>query len=152
MSTDFVFLDPGELRDDDLTLILTDKKLGDVEKGYLPSYVFEMRHSDTNEKMGEISFRVGNNENTFYGGNSGYSTEENFRGHRYAARSLKLLFPFIKKHNLDEFCVTCNPDNVASRKTCEIAGGQLVEIVDLPPENDQYVRGERKKCRYVFEL
>lgn len=26
----------------------------------------------------------------------------------------------------------------------------LVEIVDLPPENDQYEQGERQKCRFRF--
>jgi hypothetical protein len=48
--------------------------------------------------------------------------------------------------------ITCNPDNWPSRKTCEWIGATLVEIVDLPPENDQYKEGERQKCRYRWIL
>jgi predicted acetyltransferase len=48
--------------------------------------------------------------------------------------------------------ITCNPENVASRRTCELAGGQLIDIVDLPPETDMFKEGERQKCRYRFAL
>jgi len=27
----------------------------------------------------------------------------------------------------------------------------LVEIVDLPEDNDMYQKGERRKCRYLLE-
>jgi tagatose 1,6-diphosphate aldolase len=48
--------------------------------------------------------------------------------------------------------ITCNPYNIASRRTCELAGGELVEIVDLPKDTDMHQRGERKKCRHRFDL
>lgn len=48
--------------------------------------------------------------------------------------------------------ITCNPENISSWKTCELAGGKLIEIVDLPEHNDQHQRGERKKCMYRFDL
>jgi predicted acetyltransferase len=47
--------------------------------------------------------------------------------------------------------ITCNPDNWASRRTCELAGAELVEIVDLPEDNDMYRKGKRRKCRYRLE-
>ena len=31
-------------------------------------------------------------------------------------------------------------------------GAELIEIVPLPEDNDQYVRGEREKCRYRLDL
>jgi tagatose 1,6-diphosphate aldolase len=33
-----------------------------------------------------------------------------------------------------------------------LAGLELVEIVDLPPNNEMYQRGERQKCRYRLRL
>ena len=57
-----------------------------------------------------------------------------------------------KKHQINPLWITCNPDNIASRRTCEIAGGKLVEIVELPSNNDQYHKGDRNKCRYRFDL
>jgi tagatose 1,6-diphosphate aldolase len=49
---------------------------------------------------------------------------------------------------LNELWITCNPENVASRRTCEFAGAEFVEIVDLPTNIDMYLEGERQKCRY----
>ena len=111
-----------------------------------------MRTVKKSEKIGAISFRVGNNDNTKYGGHIGYDVIEKYRGNRHAARSCKLLFPLAKRHGIIPLWITCNPDNIASRKSCEMAGGKLVEIVDLPEENEQYQRGDRQKCRYRFDL
>ena len=148
----FKFLNPGKLIDNDLELVLTKKIPEDTEKGYFPAYKFEMRNSKTEERMGDITLRVGNNENTKYGGHVGYGVDEKFRGHHYAARSVKLLLSLAKKHSINPLWITCNPDNTASIKSLEIAGGEMVEIVDLPKHNEQYQRGERKKCRYKFDL
>ncbi len=41
--------------------------------------------------------------------------------------------------------ITCNPDNYASKKTCEYAGGKLLEIAELPEGNDMRDNGEFKK-------
>jgi len=112
-----------------------------------------MRLAGTKQKIGRINFRVGNTEDvTMYAGHFGYRVEPDFRGNRYAARSCQLLFPLAKKHQIDPLWITCNPDKQASRRTCEIAGGKLIEIVDLPTDNDQYLDGERQKCRYRFDL
>ncbi|MEL6440452.1 MAG: hypothetical protein AAFQ80_14485 [Cyanobacteria bacterium J06621_8] len=43
-------------------------------------------------------------------------------------------------------------DDLASRRTCEILGGKLIEIIDLPPDNDQYLDGDLQKCRYRLDL
>jgi len=48
--------------------------------------------------------------------------------------------------------ITCNPDNIPSRRTCEKLGLLLQEIVDLPEDNDMYKEGERQKCIYYWEL
>jgi len=39
--------------------------------------------------------------------------------------------------------ITCNPDNFASKRTCEFAGATLEKIIDLPNDNDMYMDGER---------
>lgn len=152
MKKEFTFFNPCKLTDDDLELVLVKKVPADEMKGYFPTYEFEMRNAKTAEIMGYIVLRVGDNENTKYGGHIGYRVDEKFRGKHYAARSLKLLFPLAKKHDMNPLWITCNPENISSRKTCELAGGKLIEIVDLPEHNDQHQRGERKKCRYRFDL
>ena len=61
-----------------------------------------------------------------------------------------LLFELAKMHQLEYVIITCNPDNYASRKTCEYAGGELLEIVELPEGNDMRERGDTEKCIYKF--
>ncbi len=148
----FEFRNPGPLVDDELLLVLAAKVPAVPEKNHVPAYLFEMRHLESGDLMGTISLRIGFNENIYYGGNIGYRVEESYRGAHRAARSVGLLFELARTHGLKELWATCNPDNIASRKTCEAVGGTLVGIVDIPEHNEMYARGERQKCRYRFEL
>jgi tagatose 1,6-diphosphate aldolase len=150
----FSFYQPGKLVDRDLELVLMQKIFPEAnEIADVPVYKFEMRTTVTAQKLGRINFRVGNTKDIImYAGHLGYDVEQKYRGNRYAARSCQLLFPLARKHSIDPIWITCNPDNIASRKTCEIVGGKLIEIVDLPEDNDQYQDGDRQKCRYRFDL
>ena len=150
---DFQFLDPGVLVDDDLQLVLAQTANAQSTRGWSPHYIFHMVRAGDRARMGSISLRIGDTPFlTMYAGQIGYGVEAAFRGHRYAARSVQLLLPLARRHNLNPLWITCNPDNWASRKSCEIAGAQLIEIVDLPIDCDMYRSGERHKCRYRIEL
>ena len=150
----FSFYNPGKLIDHDLELILIETIPPATNPiDFIPVYKFEMRLAGTAEKLGKFNFRLANTEDIIlYAGHFGYDVIEKYRGHRYAARSCQLLFPLAIKHKINPLWITCNPDNLASRRTCEIAGGKLIEVVDLPPDNDQYQDGDRQKCRYRFNL
>jgi predicted acetyltransferase len=148
---EFKFLDPGKLIDNDLELVLQKTVPADPKKNYVPAYNFLMINKETTEKMGDIDLRIGYNQSIRYGGNIGYGVEEKFRGNHFASRSITLLLPFARKHGLTEITITCDPKNIASRKTCELSGGKLIEIVDLPKSNDQYKAGIREtSCVYKF--
>ncbi|MCK5787299.1 MAG: GNAT family N-acetyltransferase [Candidatus Sabulitectum sp.] len=149
----FNWTDPGELVDDDLMLLLAEKSPADPSKGYVPTYKFEMRLVGTPEKIGNIDLRVGETERLrMYGGQLAYGVTPDFRGRRYAARACRLLLQLARQHNMSELWITCNPDNVASKRTCELAGAIFVEVVDLPEDIDMYQEGERQKCRYRIDL
>ena len=150
--TGFIFLDPGKLADGELELALVERFPGDSSKGYVPAYRFEMRPVGEGIEIGSISLRVGNTENIVkYAGHIGYGVVKEYRGHRYAARSCRLVLPLAQRHGLNPIWITCDPDNLASRRTCEIIGASLVEIVDLPVDNEMYKRGQRSKCRYRLD-
>ena len=143
------FQEPGRLVDHDLTLILTEKRPGNPVLDYAPAYRFKMMLTGQNVEMGAIDLRISNNHHiVMYAGHIGYSVYPAYRGHHYAARSVLLLLPLARSHDLNPLWITCNPDNYASRRSCELAGFELVEIVDLPPNTDMYLEGERQKCRY----
>lgn len=146
-----LFLNTDFLRNDEITLKLVKTADGDPEKGWVPAYHFAIC-SPAGERMGECDLRIGHNDLLYYGGNIGYRVEEPYRGHHYAGKACELLFGLAKKHGLGYVIITCNPDNYASRKTCEYAGGTLLEIVDLPEDNDMRQKGETQKCIYKFTL
>ena len=75
-----------------------------------------------------------------------------YRGRHYAAQACLLLFRLAKKHGMDHLFITCTPDNIASARTCELAGGQFVEVADIPEDNEMYAEGKRQVRVYKFDL
>ncbi len=149
----FQFLDPGELRDGDIVLQLAATHPADPGRGWVPYYVFHILMADTRQRAGEIHLRIGNTEPIrLYGGHVAYGIRPPYRGRHFAGRALRLVMPLARRHGLAELWITCNPENLASRRTCEFAGAEFIEIVDLPPGVDMYREGERRKCRYRLDL
>ena len=146
-----MFINKDFLKNDEIQLILEKTADGNVEKGWVPAYHFAICDLKGN-KMGVCDLRIGHNEKLYYGGNIGYRIEEEYRGHHYAGKACLLLFELARRHDLEYVIITCNPDNYASRKTCEYAGGKLIEIVEVPEGNDMRERGEMEKCIYRFEV
>lgn len=149
----FEFRDPGPLVDGDLKLVLAGQYPADPLKGWVPSYSFQMALAGRGAIAGRIDLRVGETRDVLmYAGHIGYAVAPEHRGHHYAARACRLLLPLARSHGLKAVWITCNPDNWASRRTCELAGAEFVEIVDLPADNEMYLNGERQKCRYRIDL
>jgi tagatose 1,6-diphosphate aldolase len=127
----------------------------DSNKGWVPAYHFWMRNlsSTSGHCAGGIGLRIGNSDDILlYYGHIGYHVFPHHRGHHFAERACRLLLPIARHHGLHTLWITCNPDNHASRRTCERLGMQLIDTVNVPPRNPLYLRGERQKCRYRLEL
>jgi predicted acetyltransferase len=130
------FRDPGTLIDGDLELHLIERCPGNTQKGRVPEYKFEMRRSGFPEAIGYIHLRVALTPKLrTHGGHIGYGVDPAYRGHHYAARSCRLLFPLAAEHGVDPILITCAEDNVASRRTCEMIGGELVrtDTIEIEP-------------------
>ncbi len=145
-----MFLNTEDLYNKEIRLVL-EKTVEGNDKGWVPAYHFAIcDHEGT--KMGSCDLRIGHNEKLYYGGNIGYRIEEPYRGHHYAAKASLLLFELARKHDLGYVIITCNPDNHASRKTCEKLDGTLLEIVSLPEDSDMREDGETEECIFRFDL
>jgi predicted acetyltransferase len=127
---------------------------GESHRDNVPSYHFWMRLKTGPLKIaGGIGLRIGNTSNLRnYVGHVGYNVYPEARGQHLAERATRLLFPLAKKHGLKTLWITANPDNLASRRTCERLGGVLVNTVRLPADHELYLRGETVKCRYRIDL
>jgi tagatose 1,6-diphosphate aldolase len=146
------FLELGELRDKELQLTLAAREPANTARGYVPAYHFAMTLAESGGVVGEIRLRLGEPHFLKYPGQLGYAVDEPYRGRRFAARSCRLLFPLARAHGFGELWITCDPSNLASRRTCELIGGELMEIVTLPQDTDMYAKGSRLKCRYRIAL
>ena len=141
----------SELRYDDVVLSLERDSPAEPARNWLRALHYAIRAGA--ERVGIIDLRLGYTTSVvLYGGHIAYAVEPAQRGHHYAGKACRALAPVAKAFGMDTLWITCNPDNWASRKTCEFAGAALVEIVDLPPESDMYLEGDRQKCRYRWVL
>ncbi|MFV0393501.1 MAG: GNAT family N-acetyltransferase, partial [Coprobacillaceae bacterium] len=81
--------------------------------------------------IGTINIRHCLNENLLkMGGNIGYSIHPKYRKQGYATKMLKEALLFCRQWEIWPVLLTCNKDNIASKKTIERCGGKL--------ENDYY--------------
>jgi predicted acetyltransferase len=147
----FVSLPAGSFDRDGLHLELTGLLPAIEEKGYVPSFVFQIEHP-AGTAAGEIRLRVGNTRELIcYRGHIGYDVHPEFRGHRLAAKSVSLLLPLANAVGLSEVYLTCDPENQASARSIELAGGEFIEELALPPSEEMYQEGKRSVLRYVIK-
>lgn len=150
---DFTFLEPGELVEGDLRLLLVESGFKPATHPLFPYYRFEMRNALTDATMGRITLRIGNGETVLrFPGHLGFEVAPEFRGNRYAARSVQLLLPFMRKHGLDRVWLGCSPENLASRKTCERVGGRYRDTIPISEDSDLYLQGMRFLRRYCIDI
>ena len=146
-----VFYDTGDLRDEEIMLRLEKTCDADPVKQWVPAYSFDICLAD-GTKIGYCDLRIGHNDRLYIGGNIGYGIEEDRRGHHYAAKACKLLFRLARKHGLGYVLITCDPDNAASARTCELAGGVYLETAKVPEDHNMYEEGKRQVRVYRFDL
>ncbi len=146
-----MFYDISDLKTKEICLQLEKTCEAQPEKKWLPAYYFDICLLD-GTKIGKCDLRIGHNEKTYIGGNIGYSIDEPYRGHHYAAKACELLFKQARKHDLDYLIITCDPTNAASSRTCKLAGGKFIEKTDIPEDNEMYAEGKREVFIYRFDI
>lgn len=144
-------LSTQDLKSDELYLRLERFCGAQPEKRWLPAYHFAICLND-GTVVGHCDLRIGHNDKTYYGGNIGYSIDEPYRGHHYAAKSCLLLFRQARKHEMEYVIISCDPSNLASAKTCALAGGRFIENALLPQDNEMYAQGKRRVLIWRFDL
>ncbi|NLC68194.1 MAG: GNAT family N-acetyltransferase [Clostridiaceae bacterium] len=135
------FIDVPDLTDGEIELVCTAKKPAIPEKKWVPAYKFEIRRG--NNRVGMINLRVGYTDSLYYGGQIGYSVDEQHRGHGCAGKACRLLVPVIRTHGMKKVLITNSPTNIASRRTCEKLGAKFIRTARLPEWHDLYKEGLR---------
>lgn len=151
MNHQFSFLkDYDQIDGENISLKILSKTPG--AENELPFYWYSIVKNSTGEMIGKVSLRVGTGLQAYWGGNIGYEIDEPCRGHHYACESVRLLFPLALKHGMKNLFITCDDSNIASIKTIEALGGQLLETAIPPKEYYAYHPGMEKQRVYLVDI
>ena len=131
-----------------INLKLKEQLAANPQKGYVPKLIYDIVLSGTDITVGECDARIGNNENTYWGGNIGYSVLEKYRGKGYATEAVKLLLKVFKDNDIKDVYITNEVSNLASKRVCEKAGAKFLGAKDLPLNHE--MRKEGKKSVNIF--
>jgi RimJ/RimL family protein N-acetyltransferase len=138
--------------DGDLHLVRSECQPAATNPWGVPAYQFRMQ-SAAGEYIGRIRLRVGWNDDIVrYAGQVGYAVEPAFRGRRYAERACRMIIPVAQRHGMLHLWITCQPDNVASRRTLGRLGAECVGVVDVPADYPLDAGAVRQKMCFRLEL
>lgn len=102
---------------------------------------------NTTEVIGNISYRGYHIKKTL--GDIGYEIKEEYRGKNYAYHALCLLGDLLKEQGIDDFWITTEKRNIASRKTIEKYGGICIYeedcILVYSCKTKKYAENDSKK-------
>ena len=149
----FAFKQFPNLGDGELTLIHDGYLDGDSAMERVPAYKFIIIRNSDKMPVGDIDIRIGLTDGLRqFGGQLGYGILPYCRGRYYAAKACLIVKQVALEHGLSSLWITCNDDNIASRKTCQYLGADYVDTVKVPESHELYLRGDRWKCRYLWQL
>ncbi len=127
----------GEYFEDFIQRLKDNAKGLKLEKGYVPATMFWLVDSD--EFIGRLHIRHELNENLLrYGGHIGFYVRPSKRKMGYGTRMLKLGLKKAKKLGLSKVLITCDDNNIGSRRIIEKNGGILENIEDGNPKKRRY--------------
>lgn len=109
-----------------------------LPEGYVPQTIYWLYIDGKPVAYGKLRHAL-NEQLLRHGGHIGYTVRPSERGKGYGKLLLKELLRAAKKKHLDKVLITCNVDNVRSRRVVESNGGMLENIID-------------RTCRYWIHL
>src|SRR4051812_21109848 len=144
----------SKMVDGDLELSLIEQKPVSDPDSNIPGYFFLMKNSESGIEMGGINLRAGYTENIqLFRGNIGFTVLKSFQGHGYSARSCALLLPLIRALNLNPIWLTCNLNNIPSKKVIESIGAEYLETTIVRQDSPYiqfYPEGALNKLRFIW--
>jgi len=150
-SPDFLPSPENPLSFGDIALLFVVVGSGDPSRGFVPYYHFRILTGDGTD-VGHINFRVGDTDHVCSSaGHIGFEILEPFRGHGYARQACEAVAPFVRRF-YEAVIITCDLENLPSRRTIEHLGAVFLDEVAVPPHDPHYQRGSRWKRRYSWTV
>ncbi len=104
------------------------------------------------QEIGQIAYRSGESTAVYYFGHIGYHIDPPWRGRHYAAKACALIADEIRRSGKSSVIITCDPDNAASRRTCELLGCLWECEVDVDEDLRKRYEISARKERFIWRL
>ena len=134
----------------DLIPMHIDPPAKELEFGH--EQIWRITRHNTRQEIGQISYRTGESRGVYYYGHIGYHIDPPWRGHHLAWRACRLLQGEILLSGKSSVVITCDPDNIASRKTCERLGCLYESTVPVPEDLQRKFDISGVKRRYIYRV
>ena len=115
----------------------------------VPTVVYDVYDQAVDKIVGRIEYRHETGRDLTYYGNVGYLIYQKYRGQGYAYRACLALLEILDS-SIETVYITCNPDNIASKKTIEKLGASYIGLVDVAVDHELYKYGETQKEVYLI--
>lgn len=136
------YLEEYDVYEEWLKFVLDNENKGTKHTEVTASVFLAIREED-NKLVGIINIRHELNEYLYnYGGHIGYSVRKNERRKGYAKEMLKISLKECSKLEMNKVLLTCDVNNIASKKTIKACGGIL--------ENEVFKDGEVIQRYWIF--
>ena len=143
---------PVEFSDGIIDLVPLSVPPADAAMQFGRERVWRITLHGNRREIGQISYRAGESRCVFYYGHIGYHIDKPWRGHHYALRACRLIREEIVRSGKNDVVITCDPDNIPSRKTCEELGGLYEGTVTVPKDIREKYEISDTKRRYVWRV
>ncbi len=131
-----------------MELVILEEVKDNLPQGFDPYTIFLIMVDDN--EVGRLVLRCGSEADRYYDGHIGYTIDEEYRGHNYAYQACLLLKEYVNEKSL---IITCDPNNIASRKTIEKLRCEYIETKPVPASLKKYFsKDEAEKCIYRWHL
>ena len=114
--------------------------------------IWRITRHNSRKEIGQISYRDGESRPVYYYGHIGYHIDEPYRGHHYAWKACLLIRNEVRLSGKNSVVITCDPDNIPSRKTCEKLKCFFEGIVQVPEDIMKKFDINPIKCRYIWKI
>jgi len=122
------------------------------ELGFGRERTWRITERGKRREIGQITYRPGESAGIYFFGHIGYHILAPWQGHHYAMKACRLIEEEIRRSGKSSVVITCDPDNIASRKTCEALGCLWESEVPVDPELQQKFEISARKERYIWRV
>ncbi len=120
----------------------------------VPTILFDVYVKSMDRVVGRVEYRFESDYEVKFYGNVGYVIYPPYRGNNYAYLGTKLMLEkiAIRHPEINQVVITCNPDNIASKKTIEKLDATYLGRIKVDRHHELYRLGEKEKEVYALYL